>query len=241
MQKKIAFLTDTHLGEKFTVNQGVDGVKNLEMVLNDIRSKGIEEVICGGDIGDPKVNAQFIKLFDIPHIRFRLILGNHDVLEEVKKYYQVDAQFSANKLFYCEIMDGLKYIFLDSSAGRVGDDQLAWLSEQLYGEQQVLIFIHHPVLKVETPVDMEYPLADREKMLEVLLAHGNQVNICCGHYHMADIQVYKNIRQFISPAVSYQFVKHAKHIEIDTKRCGYSIIDILEEEINAHPVFLRLS
>lgn len=239
MHKKIAFLTDTHLGEQFTLDQGVDGVRNLEAVLNDVRSKGITEVICGGDIGDPKVNAQFIKLFDVPQIRFRLILGNHDKFHEVIKHFQVDAQFVDNELFYSEKVGQFKYVFMDSSSGSISRGQQEWLKTQLVDEQQVVIFIHHPLLKVNTPVDDEYPLSGRDTVVDLLTQSASKIYVCCGHYHMADSQVYRNINQYVSPAVSYQFVKNASQIEIDNKRLGYSIIEINDDDIAIHPVFLR--
>ena len=56
MIQKIAYITDIHLDEEFTKDQGVDSRANWEIILEDVVSKNIKKVIFGGDIGEPNSN-----------------------------------------------------------------------------------------------------------------------------------------------------------------------------------------
>jgi 3',5'-cyclic-AMP phosphodiesterase len=86
----------------------------------------------------------------------------------------------------------------------VGDDQLAWLERELKPASTVVLFVHHPVLAIDTPLDQAgAALKDREKLKALLTVAGCDIFAFCGHYHMDDERSEANIRQFVTPAVSY--------------------------------------
>lgn len=47
---RIAHITDIHLEEEFSTENGVDPKKNWEKILSDLKEKNIRSIVFGGDI-----------------------------------------------------------------------------------------------------------------------------------------------------------------------------------------------
>lgn len=224
--KTIAQITDIHLDEQFPIDQGVDARKNWQVLLEDVAARGIEEIVFTGDIGEKSANAWFFDTLKRHPSRFKVILGNHDDFSEATKYYQKETPGAGNELYYTCEDDHYKYLFMDSSGEKISAAQFAWLQQELNTTKKIILFIHHPVLGVDTPVDKKYPLAGREQVSTLLQQHPGEVFIFCGHYHMADEQTAGNIKQWITPAGSYQIKKQSGIIEVETDTFGYRIIRV---------------
>lgn len=225
--KKIAFITDLHLAEQFPLDNNVIPTKNFEAVIADIKSRDIKEVIFGGDIGEPTAHNYF---FDkLQNLSINLILGNHDTFENVKKHFIKDRE--RTELYYKFNDENYQYIFLDTSVDELSKAQLDWLQNELSENKELILFVHHPILEIETPVDKHYPLKNRHEVKEVLLAFKKKVSIFCGHYHMNDEQECKNIKQYTTQSMCFQLAKNATEIEVDNKNFGYRIIEICKNKI----------
>ncbi len=229
--KRIAFLTDIHLDEDFTAAQGVDPKKNFETVLNDLATRNIDEIIIGGDIGAGSSHSYFFqKLQPYP---FRIILGNHDQFSEVVLHYRPDK--GKSELFYRAEYGNYSAVFLDTSTDTLSGTQLLWLQEELQSIERLLLFLHHPVLAIDTVVDRLYPLKNRDALKNMLAETGKEVNIFCGHYHINDECSYMNIRQFLTQAVSFQLERNAEEVRVDNSSYGYRIImiegDVIRTEL----------
>jgi Icc protein len=238
-KRRVAYFTDTHLGQKLVMGGALAGNKmryddepeehqsNLRLVLDDIARKGFSEVVFGGDIGTTQSVRGFFELFAGYGFAASLILGNHDTYADVTKYWSHGDRGVAGKMCYSRDDGPLKYLFLDTSDNAVGDDQLAWLERELKPASTVVLFVHHPVLAIDTPLDQAgAALKDREKLKALLTVAGCDIFAFCGHYHMDDERSEANIRQFVTPAVSYQIVKRAERIAIDANEVAYRMIDI---------------
>src|SRR5262249_4496382 len=155
-----------------------------------------------------------------------IILGNHDTYNNVAQYCSVGTNTIQGKLCFSDNDGQLKRIFLDSSDNMVGDDQLAWLVRELNGASNVALFLHHPILAIDTPLERSgASLRDRDK-IKMLLANTNcEVSVFCGHYRMIDEACDGSIRQFVTPAVSYQIIKQADRVRVDTSTFGYRILE----------------
>lgn len=226
--KQIAYITDTHLDEEFPKKQGVDARENWRRILKDIESRNLDQVIFGGDIGTSGSHEWFfesIKSFDV-----HVVLGNHDSYAAVMRYYKKWAG-TGEALYYAFEDESIKYIFLDSSSAELGQEQFDWLKDQLKTEKNILLTIHHPVLKIDTPVDRSYPLHGREEIGNLLHASQCDIVILCGHYHTTDEQVEGNIKQITTLAASYQIKQHIEETEVMTNTFGYRIITVDEAKI----------
>lgn len=225
--KRIAFITDIHLGEQFPIDNNVNPPKNLETVLSDIENRKINEIIFGGDIGEATSHDYFFEKLKNQNVN--LILGNHDKFDKVKDHFNIDK--NKDELYYKTGDEKYQYIFLDSSSDELSKTQLEWLINELSEQKELVLFVHHPVLEIETKVDKVYPLKNREDLKLILLNFKNNVTIFCGHYHMNDEQEFKNIKQYTTQSLSFQLIKNPTEIEIDNLNFGYRIITISNENI----------
>lgn len=247
--KTIAYLTDAHLGQK-VVFEGVIGSSkmsyhfepdehknNVKSIFDDIIKRGITEVVFGGDIGTGETIKWFFDLINTYKFKLSTVLGNHDTFAEVAKYYKNDFVEGENEMNYAHEDTYLKYIYLDSSANTVSTIQQNWLEEELKTTKKVVLFIHHPVLDIDTPLDkIGAALKGKDQLKDLLQESGKDITIFCGHYHMDDENTDKNIRQFLTPAASYQIDKQAETVIVNQKTFGYRLIEINKDLITSQAV-----
>jgi len=231
--KKIAFLTDIHLDEDDPKHAGVDSYLNWERLLRDVSTYDVDMIVFGGDIGAASAYPWFFQ--SLESYNYKFLLGNHDRFANAAGFYK-DGDLAANdELYYCNEDACFKYIFMDTSTEKVSAAQFNWFNSQLATDKTVVLFIHHPVLPVDTPVDRAYPLHGREAVLDALHNIPNKVYVFCGHYHMDDVQTNGNVTQYITPASSYQIIKEASEIEVSGSTFGYRLLtfdnDRVEEEL----------
>lgn len=244
--KKIAFITDAHLGQKvvMTTNEmetqtiayldEIDEHKeNFRTVLNDIVKKGISEVVFGGDIGSPESNKWFFDIINQYGFNLQIILGNHDSYSETSKYYLPRLITSENELKYLQEDNFFRYIFMDTSSNSISAGQFKWLKDNLKTEKKIVIFSHHPIIQISTPIDhLGAALKGREEIKQVLLNLKNEVIIFCGHYHMEDQSTEKNILQISTIACSYQIEKAVETVSLNDQTFGYRILTIENDNID---------
>jgi 3',5'-cyclic-AMP phosphodiesterase len=237
VKSTIAYITDIHLDEQFPIEQGADPNKNWRIILNDIKSRGISEIIFGGDIGSSSAHPFFFNSLKEICRNLKITLGNHDKFDEIKNYYSFEPGNGRKELYYSYEDEYYKYIFLDSSSDKVSRDQLKWLKDEFPSDsKKAIIFIHHPILEINTPIDRRFPLKNRENLKEIILKHNSEVCIFCGHYHLEDELLVSNIRQYVTPAASYQAVKEAASIKLSSDTFGYRIINFNSEPIETEVV-----
>lgn len=247
----IAHFTDTHLGQKLVMNSEIAGGKmrydnvpeehedRLRLVLDDIARQGISNIVFGGDIGTAQSVQGFFELLRGYDFNVSVILGNHDTYPNVRRHWSTGDSAVDGKLCFSHADRHLKRIFLDSSDNMLGDSQRAWLARELDGVRKAALFVHHPILGLDTPVDRSgAALRDRDEIRSLLLGIDCEISIFCGHYHMIDETREANIRQFVTPAVSYQIVKQSDALQADTVAFGYRILEIDGAEIATRVVSL---
>jgi 3',5'-cyclic-AMP phosphodiesterase len=248
--KTIAYVTDAHIGQKIVLSGKTESGKmhylsepeehkdNLKLVLDNIVKRGITEVVFGGDIGTKDSNEWFFDLIGKYNFKLQMVLGNHDSFSEVSKHYSSPG--SDVELKYAHEDGYFKYIYLDSSSNFISDNQFRWLQQQLNTEKRVILFLHHPVLEIDTPLDRAgAALNARDKILDALLQAKRETVIFCGHYHMDDDAIDGNIRQFLTPAASYQIEKLSGEIAIDEQTFGYRLIEFNGSELSNEVILFR--
>ena len=237
MNSRIAYVTDVHLDEATTSEQGVDARKNWLKIIQDISSKGIEEVIIGGDIGEATSNQWFFETLSDYDVS--ISLGNHDYFEEVVKHFDVGLHHGRKELYYSRSDQDYKFLFLDSSSGQISQEQYEWFKKEVRSSKSILLFIHHPILAVHAEVDKLYALEGRDRLKAELLNIPNAVSVFSGHYHFEDEHILDNIRQVITPAASFQVEKIPNEIKTHNQTFGYRIIELGEGEIESSLVMFQ--
>ena len=234
---QIAYITDIHLDEKFTLDEGVDARKNWLIILEDVKSRGISQIIFGGDIGTPESNSWFfnsLKEFDLS-----ITLGNHDSFEEAVKYFNPGLPEGQKALYYAMESEFLKLIFLDSSTGRIDDAQFQWFKRSLDTSKPIILFIHHPILETGTTPQREFPWESPQQLKEELLKISNPLTIFCGHLHLMSEVTESNMTQFVTPSASVQIKPHSEKTEIEGVNFGYRIITTDGEKISNEIIWLE--
>ncbi|NLR98164.1 hypothetical protein HGP17_15220 [Rhizobium sp. P38BS-XIX] len=246
----IAHFTDTHLGQKLVMADAIAGGKmrydsepeehwdHLRRVLDDIAERGISRIVFGGDIGTADSVPRFFELLERYDFEISVILGNHDAYANVRQYWDCDNAVEG-KLCYSRIDGSLKQIFIDTSVGELGGSQRAWLADELVSVETAVLFAHHPVLPLDTPVDKSgAALRDREETRSLLLDSRCKISIFCGHYHMYDATGDANIRQFVTPSTSYQIVKASETLQTDPETFGYQMLTFEDARMETQTVML---
>lgn len=229
MKHQIAYITDLHLEEQFPKDQGVDCQKNWERILQDISSRGIDHIIIGGDIGEYSVNKIFFQSLNT--FQVDVSPGNHDSSSEIVKHFNPGILNTQEKLYYRKDYNPYTFLFLDSSLGVIDEQQLLWLKKQLTSVQKVIIFVHHPILKVPTEVDRLHHLLSRDQVQLILQDSQKEITLFSGHYHLDDKRNLGLIHQYVTPASSFQVEKLPDEIKIDTSTFGYRIITLHASKI----------
>lgn len=230
--KQIAFLTDVHLNEQFPLDHNVNPGENLKRVRRDVSERNIEEIIFGGDIGDASSHPGFFDM--LKPYKLKLILGNHDQFKEVKKYFNPNPDRA--ELYYTSEDAYFKCIYLDSSSEEVSHEQLEWLKTELITDKKLILFIHHPIVEIDSPIDKLYPLKNRDRIKSVLTDVEKDILLFCGHYHMNDERTFRNVKQYTNHAISFQIVKNAEDLQIDNQNFGYTILKFEADTIETETV-----
>ncbi|MBO9732797.1 MAG: metallophosphoesterase family protein [Chitinophaga sp.] len=240
MKNVIAYITDPHLDEAGLANFPVNVREDMKNMLQEVHAAGIKNVVIGGDIGDKASHTFTFDLLRQYAGSVKLTLGNHDKFKEVITYYN-PLPSGREEMYYSEEHNGYKHIFLDSSAEEISAAQLEWFKQEMQTNKKVILFVHHPILGVNAEVDRAFPLKGRDDIAAVLQQHPNNVYIFCGHLHLDDEQTQGHIQQYVTPAVSVQFVKDAATLEMDHKFFGYRIIEINDDGIDTEVMLKQRS
>lgn len=145
------------------------------------------DVVDGGDDAAYAVAANLLAGLDAP---LRLLPGNHDSREGLRRAFPEGAWLDGPHLEFAEADDGLTLLGLDTveehrTAGRFCDARAGRLADRLSrAEGPVLIFQHHP------PCAMGLPHMDRfvfhgEALYAEAIAGRQPLRIACGHVHAA--------------------------------------------------------
>ncbi|MCK8520477.1 metallophosphoesterase [Aquimarina sp. D1M17] len=237
MIQRIAHITDLHLDEEFPFRNQTSARNRFDTVLKDIEQEQINHIICTGDIGENNGIEYFFT--QLKKKKLLITLGNHDQFSDICTYHPLQGNHNTKKTYWSHSTQFFKFMYLDSSSGAIDKEQLDWLKKEISSPKPILIFVHHPIIGLNLKVDEIGKLKNRREVTEILTRATTKISIYCGHYHMKSFQVYKNIEQFITPAIAFQIKKNIGKIEIDTNISGYRIIQINETEVTSKVKFLH--
>lgn len=235
--KEFAYITDIHLDEQLPREIGVDTRNNFLRILADVSSRKITKIICEGDIGELSVNQWFFET--LQPFELNLTLGNHDDFREVIQHFGKNLINGREEFYYSFEDEYFKIIFLDSSSYQISQNQFEWFETELKTDKHILLFVHHPILELNTVVDTQYPLKNRETIKLALLKSNRKTTIFCGHCHQPDERNERNITQFVTPASAYQVEKYPRIITTNSNSFGYRIVQIDGDQIDSEIVYLQ--
>jgi Icc protein len=241
---RIVQLTDLHIGlpDEATFDADVRG--NLLKACRKIQQLRPDYVVVSGDLcfqdPEPSVYTWIRRQLDALDITYDLLSGNHDDPVMLARIFEREHLLVNDALYYQRQLEGMPYLFLDTTTGVVGPEQLEWLANALKQQSgQVIIFMHHPPTLAGVPhMDQKYALQNREEVMEVLLDYPGRIDIFCGHYHVDKVLGLDNINVYITPSCFFQIDQFTEFFAVDHRRPGIRVIDTTAEDLRHTVIYL---
>lgn len=243
MELNLLHLSDIHTtagGDLYGEVDGIARIRELKHRLLDDRIRA-DAVLVTGDIID-RTSPQALglaleELGDLAgalHAPLLPAAGNHDVVA-AESFTGLLAE-----RYYARRIGGLRVVVLDSSSGRLGEEQLIWLREELRSRPcpalgTILCLHHSPLASPLSALEgkgLQNP-GDLRRVVE-----GSDVRlILTGHYHHVQSGSLGTLPVWTGPALSYQQILRAgpRAPAGGTDAPGYALLRIDAEGWSATP------
>ena len=237
MPLKIAQITDVHLTLEGAPPMGINMQDRLRSVLEDLKSQNTDLIVLSGDLSynhHEEAACNWIKKeVESSGIPFLVISGNHDESEKLAEDFNLNESLHAGELYFTRNLKDTHIIFMDSSRGRISDEQIEWLIQEINQPGDLkLIFSHHPLMLASMPfMDSKHSLENHAEISKHLFDSGKDIHVFSGHYHCDRVISNKNLHLHITPSLYVQLSDSNPEFEISSKNGGYRIIEIDGERV----------
>ena len=207
-------ISDTHIGFNKDANPDVAGTLRhaLDKVTALPRPPAL--ILHTGDVTHLSRAAEFdtaSQLLSQLKGELHVVPGEHDVTDGPgTEFFARFGKPSGNRGYYSFDHQGVHFIalinvmnFKPNGLGALGDDQLAWLKDDLAGRsasQPILVFAHMPLWTIYQP--WGWGTAEGEQIAEMLRRFGS-VTVLNGHIHQIVQKVEGNIRFHTARSTAY--------------------------------------
>ena len=208
-------ISDSHIGFKGEANSDVSQTVRRTLDLVNALPRPPSLVIHTGDI----THLSKAEEFDLAQNLFsamkagdlHAVPGEHDVIDGPgKEYFSRFGVASNNRGYYSFDQSGVHFValinvmnFKANGLGALGDDQLAWLEEDLKARSSstpVVVFAHMPLWSVYEP--WGWGTADAGRAMAALRRFGS-VTVLNGHIHQIVQKVEGNITFHTARSMAY--------------------------------------
>jgi len=241
----VVHVSDVHATRDGRLYDRVDGVARLRAVGDYLREAGAtpEAIVVTGDLiqrgnadAYPRLEAALDELEQVSGVPVLTVLGNHDDARAA-----LGMRRHAGGHFRVVRAAGLRFVLLDSSAGSLGEQQLAWLRSELsepYGFGSI-VALHHPPLGSPLPTLAKAGLADADELLDVLEG-GDTRAVLAGHFHHPLSATLRGVPVSVGPALAYHQVMNAgPDLVAGHDRAMFSLVHLLAGGVSATSVALE--
>ena len=227
---KIGQISDIHIGNGDELVQGIDVCANFRKALESDSMQGLDLLVLSGDLsensepGAYEYVASLLKDYKAPVC---IIPGNHDKLDVMRKYFDIEHLIHGDRCYYRYDLEGKTIFFLDSGCGNVSQEQLTWLQEEaskIKGE--VILFMHHPPCFCgHRFMDLRYHLDNMVEVQQVLAGIKNLTHIYAGHYHHHfEVNMGRQIVH-VAPATQFQIDPNVPYFNLKSAAPGWQLIE----------------
>ncbi len=223
---RILQITDIHINKLFELTNQVNVIENFSAILESGMEYRPDLVVLTGDLGhnDLQINVyQWIKeQLQSRGVPYRVIGGNHD---DASMMADVFGDVQGTKLYFTYRVENFKFLFLNTIYGKVDDEQLEWLKEEIK-EDITAIFMHYPPFLSGIPhMDTKYAMQQRTYFLDVLLGVNQRFRIFTGHYHTERVIEYENVSVYITPSTFVQISDKTLEFTPDHYKPAYRMLE----------------
>ena len=208
-------ISDTHIGFKGDANSDVAGtVKETIKLVNSMPEKPAF-IMHTGDITHLSKPEEFDLaqqlLSGLRVSELHTVPGEHDVIDGPGvEYFQRFGRASSDKGYYSFDHNGVHFValvnvmnFKANGLGALGDEQLAWLEEDLRGRSDstpIVVFAHMPLWTIYAP--WGWGTSDADQAMSYLKRFGS-VTVLNGHIHQIVQKVEGNITFHTARSMAY--------------------------------------
>ena len=239
---KILHLSDTHYTRdiddpelKPVLDAQVPLEKKFNQILEQENLDTFDLVMVTGDIVHEGTLEDYRTIKNLIERTFSPLpiyfcLGNHDrkpVFYEGMTGESKDANYD-----YDFEMDHFHIIVLDtaknySHSGILDSTQIEWLERTMAkNNHKKLIFQHHPI--IGGIYFDQFTMEEPDEVLH-LLNNSNVIGVFTGHTHSPAINIYQDLKQYTTYAVSFGLEKVKDGTQHFTDTCGYSVIEYRDD------------
>jgi len=207
-------ISDTHIGFNKEANPDVAGT--LRQALDKVNAlpQAPALVLHTGDVTHLSRAAEFDtanQLLSQLKGELHVVPGEHDVTDGPgTEFFARFGKPSGNRGYYSFDAQGVHFIalinvmnFKPNGLGALGDDQLAWLKDDLAGRsasQPIVVFAHMPLWTIYQP--WGWGTAEGEQIAQMLRRFGS-VTVLNGHIHQIVQKVEGNIHFHTARSTAY--------------------------------------
>ena len=228
---KIGQISDPHIGEDESLVQGIDVRKNFLAAYNSESMKDLDLLVLSGDLAnedaEPGAYSYIANLLKESNVPVCIIPGNHDNVEVMEKFFDLEGKVHDAECYYRYDIDGRTLFFLDSANGTVSEKQLSWLeSEASKVEGEILLFLHHPPCYCGHKfMDMKYSMKNIAEVQATLSRIKNLKRIFVGHYHFETKIGIGNQIVYVTPSTQMQIDPNQSVFCLSSAAPGWRVIE----------------
>ena len=210
-----AQISDTHIGFQKPANPDVVG--SLRRAIADINGLAIAPalVVHTGDVSHlskPEQFGQARELLTELHVdRVHTVPGEHDALDDgLTGYLKAFDHDGRNRAWYSFDQSGVHFIGLSNvlnfklgTMTSLGDEQLAWLKQDLAGVSRstpIVVLAHIPMWTIYAP--WGWGTADADQAMALLRPFGS-VTVLNGHIHQVMQKIEGNVALHTAMSLAY--------------------------------------
>lgn len=238
---RIAHISDFHLPTKpgQRVNEALPDA-NLVQAVSVLKQQAPkpELIVLGGDMLEDgqKGNYEAIaELFKDVQVPLHAVVGNHDDLKALKKSSLVER--AKGYAGYGSFDHGkLHIIILNTSGtgkshGKIEEEQLLWLSQDLWANQDrpVVIFMHHHPVPSRIPWLDKMKLENADGFWNIVPSYSkNILGVFFAHLHIQISTTVRGVLVASPPAVCFQYSGNndTSKPELSSEWPGFNLIDV---------------
>jgi Icc protein len=233
-------ISDLHiLGTPGERAHGADTEAILRQAVPRINALRPDFVVATGDLSGDGSPASYRRLGELLRPLAAPLYacpGNHDARDLLR---QLQPGLPATgRLHQAFEAGGHRFLLLDSAepgkeAGRLGDEELAWLEAELRGQPQAptWLFLHHQPMPVHVRWIDRIGLLDGDALLDLLTRHPQVRGVGYGHVHLPRRWRY-GAALFVSvPALAFQVSPLSQEPEVTLDPPGFRLVAIGNGEV----------
>jgi Icc protein len=240
---KIAHITDIHISEDGSLIREIDVRKNFQAVMESVSGFTPDLILLGGDLAAEEgeidaykwIKSELAKV-SIPYL---IVPGNHDDVTNLGLVFELE-DVEQNDWKFIRQFHELTILGLDSSQGKISDQQLHWLHNSLsLLDKQTLLFLHHPPIDCGCLfMDTKYPLANRNEVFAMIAGCEYIKAIFCGHYHTEKTLLFQGKQIFLTPATTIQMSQTSSSYQVESLRPGWRLIEYSPAHLSTRVVYV---